>query len=212
MGRRGARVLAEFTLVASRGGATVRVPSARFVDARFVDGVGEARAMRRGDGGVAWDALHMDGGDEEDEENDDADDGTRRARVDDDDDHDDHDDDAEAGFVCVDARDVDDAVRDFVERCVYEYVALAKSGETCELATPERVRAFAKRVAGETRLTTSRRRWRAMKRWTRRVVRAARALNRVCDRLTDPWMRRVVVLGACASGRAALGAAYWMLW
>jgi hypothetical protein len=201
--------------VASRGGATVRVPSARFVDARFVDGVGEACAMRRGDGGVAWDALHIDGGDEEDEENDDADDDTRRARVDDDD----HDDDAEAdgarddsGFVCVDARDVDDAVRDFVERCVYEYVVLAKSGETCELATPERVRAFAKRVAGETRLTTSRRRWRAMKRWTRRVVRAARALNHVCDRLTDPWMRRVVVLGACASGRAALGAAYWMLW
>jgi hypothetical protein len=167
--------------------------------------------MRHGDGGDAWRALHTDGDDEEAEENDD--DGTRSARVGD------AADDAEAdgardddGFVCVDARDVDDAVRDFVEQCVYEYVVLAKSGETCELATPERVRAFAKRVAGETRLTTSRRRWRAMKRWTRRVVRAARALNRVCDRLSDPWMRRVVVFGACASGRAALGAAYWMLW
>ncbi len=147
-----------------------------------------------------------DGGDEDEEAHDDDDDGTRCARVGD------AADDAGAGFVCVDARDVDDAVRDFVERCVYEYVVVAKSGETCELATPERVRAFAKRVAGETRMTRSRRRWRAIKRWTRRVARAARALNRVCDRLSDPWMRRVVVLGACASGRAALGAAYWMLW
>ena len=162
--------------------------------------------MRRTDGGDVRDAWRTDGGDEDEEAHDDDDDGTRCARVCD------AADDAGAGFVCVDARDVDDAVRDFVERCVYEYVVFAKSGETCELATPERVRAFAKRVAGETRMTRSRRRWRAIKRWTRQVARTARALNRVCDRLSDPWMRRVVVLGACASGRAALGAAYWMLW
>ena len=121
-------------------------------------------------------------------------------------------DDDDDEFVFVDAREVEDAVRDFVQRCVCEYVVVGYVAGG--VATPERVRACAKRAARETRLgeTASRRRWRAMKTWTRRAMRATRALSRVCDRLSDPWTRRVIVLSAWASGRAAWSAAYWMMW